>query len=317
MAVAPETVLAITEGLTRLGLDVSRLKIGSVKDDESLHQLWKAAIARSGRGTLPLEVGLSMPLGAMGLLDYLAASSATVGAALHIAQQFFSLVAPGVQLMLTKKKAGRFQITIVNQPPFPGEFESDSLVVGILVARLRQIASKAIDDLKIDFTNTTPQNKKIWVHLLPSCKLCFGARRTSLYLNSRDWKLPLRHPDPRLQRTLRRALGSHAPSSDALLVALRAIIRQALPVSPRIESVASMLGLSGRNLQRKLKVTRTSFARQVDEQRRLLAEELIGESFSMNEIARRIGFHEQASFTRAWRRWHRKPPSKSRLRSDE
>jgi hypothetical protein len=97
MAVAPETVLAITEGLTRLGLDVSRLKIGSVKDDESLHQLWKAAIDRSGRGTLPLEVGLSMPLGAMGLLDYLAASSATVGAALHIAQQFFSLVAPRIE----------------------------------------------------------------------------------------------------------------------------------------------------------------------------------------------------------------------------
>ena len=81
MPVAPAAVAAIVEQLGRLGIEASALKVGPVVDDASLAALWARAIAKAGRRTLPLEVGRAMPLGSMGVVDYLAASSATVGAA--------------------------------------------------------------------------------------------------------------------------------------------------------------------------------------------------------------------------------------------
>jgi len=76
------------------------------------------------------------------------------------------------------------------------------------------------------------------------------------------------------------------------------------------EAMAESLNMSLRTLQRKLLEEGTSYARLLEETRRDLAKNYIENStLSLNEIAYLVGFSEQASFTRAFRRWYATSPS--------
>lgn len=316
--VAAASMRAVLEALGRAGVDVARLGVRQLDDDQALATLWARAIARTGRPSLPLEIGLSMPLGALGPIDYLAASSATVGAALGVAQQAFPLVAPGVQLQLERRRGGGRRVAVVDQPPFPGQADSDLLVVGILLRRVRELGSRPLDLPLLELSRPAPAPGQLgwWLGLLGLPEVRFGARRAALHLSAADWAVPLRGADPRLLATLRAAVGVEPRSGDALLVAVRALALERLPGRLTLDELGPALGLSGRTLQRRLAASRTSLAAVLDELRRDRAEQLLGEgSLGLGEIAARVGFAEPASFTRAWRRWRGEPPSRSRRRA--
>jgi AraC-like DNA-binding protein len=313
MPVAPETARAVNEGLSRLGVDVLRLGVGRIDSDQALATLWSRAVRSTGRATLPLEVGCAMPLGSMGLIDYLASSSATIGAALTVTQQSFSLVAPGVQLLLNPTREGSWRVVIVNHPRFPGERASDLLVVGILRARLLELASRALDMPRIELTMPGPALRSAWSDLLKGVSVRFGARRSVIHLSAADWKVPLRNPDARLQQTLRKMLDPLGGTPDALLVAVRALVLQSLPSLVEVGFVAKCLGMSSRTLQRKLSTSETTFVQLLDEIRHdQAAERMCRSGLKIGEIARSVGYTEPASFCRAWRRWRGEAPSVSR-----
>jgi AraC-like DNA-binding protein len=316
MAVVRAAVQAIVDGIARAGVDVGAFRVEAVSDDAALAELWRAACRRAGRSTLPLEVGLDMPLGAMGVIDYLGASSSTVGAAMTVVQQMLPLVAPGVQLKLERLKHFNWRIGIVNQPPFPGEVESDLLMVGVLTARLRTFSTSAIDFLRVDLTMPEPRaSERALVVKRLSSAVRFGATRAALHIAANDWSVPLRTADPRLLATLRRGLGAEQRSNDALLVAVRALLASGLPVVRTVEDVATSLGHSVRSLQRRLHHSGTSFSALVDEARKDRAQGLFESAvLNVSEVALAVGFAEPASFTRAWRRWFNAPPSKQRMK---
>jgi len=91
-------------------------------------------------------------------------------------------------------------------------------------------------------------------------------------------------------------------------------IIEALPSGSVEEQViADKLGLSVRSLQRKLSEEKLSFSKMVAEIRQSLAMHYIDEShLSLNEIGYLLGFSEQASFTRAFKRWTTLSPSQYR-----
>lgn len=314
MPVAAQAMSAIFEVLERRGLTRSRLGISRVTSDEALAGLWERAIALVGRPTLPLEVGLEMPLGAMGVVDYLAASSATVGAALTVTQRVFPLVAPGIQVSFEALGGGARRVVVVNQPPFPGQQSSDALVVGILLARLRQLATRPPAIPVVELTEPDGPGRSRWLELLAAPKVRFGARRAGLQLAPADWSIPLRHADARLLTTLQAAVvGVEHRTADALLVAVRALAVDRLPHQLTLDDAAPALGMSRRSLQRKLASGGTTLSRVVDEVRRDRAEQLVDQGLlTLAEVAARVGFAEPASFTRAWRRWFRERPSRRR-----
>ncbi|MGC4122467.1 MAG: AraC family transcriptional regulator [Myxococcales bacterium] len=258
------------------------------------------------------RLGLALPLGVMGVVDYLAAASATVGAALIVTQQVFPLVAPGIQLSLERAGRGGRRVVLMNQPPFPGQEESDLLVLGILIGRVRVLASRSLELPLIELTEAEGAKGR-WGELLGVPKVRFGARRTTAQLSARDWTVPLRNADPRLLETLRSMVGTEHRTTDALLVAVRALGRERLPAPLTLDDAASSLGVGRRTLQRKLESRGTTLSRIDDEIRRDRAEELVAEGLlTMGEVAARVGFCEQASFTRAWRRWFSTTPSQRR-----
>jgi AraC-like DNA-binding protein len=78
---------------------------------------------------------------------------------------------------------------------------------------------------------------------------------------------------------------------------------------PDVDAVAARLSVSERTLRRRLAVEGTSYRTLVDEVREALAEELLATgSLSVEQVARRLGYAETASFTHAFTRWKGEPP---------
>ena len=79
--------------------------------------------------------------------------------------------------------------------------------------------------------------------------------------------------------------------------------------------MASSLNLSVRSLQRKLSDENTNYKHLLDETRRELAMNYLGNSrLTINEITYLLGFSDPSNFTRAFRRWQGESPSNYRAR---
>lgn len=73
--------------------------------------------------------------------------------------------------------------------------------------------------------------------------------------------------------------------------------------------VARRLAMSERTMQRRLQAEGVSFAQLLDEGRAALAKaHLADPAMSLAEIAWLLGFADQSSFTRSFRRWTGEPP---------
>lgn len=79
---------------------------------------------------------------------------------------------------------------------------------------------------------------------------------------------------------------------------------------PAMSEVAKELSLDSRTLRRRLTAEGTSFTAIRDEVRSSLAAELLTRyRLNVNQTARRLGYTESASFSRAFTKWHGTPPS--------
>jgi AraC-like DNA-binding protein len=96
----------------------------------------------------------------------------------------------------------------------------------------------------------------------------------------------------------------------------REVILQVLSAGhPPIETVAAVVNTSVRTLQRRLAVSGRTYKKLVDEVRLAAARKALVESAApLKAIAFELGFAEQASFTRAFRRWTGQAPSEYRKR---
>lgn len=98
---------------------------------------------------------------------------------------------------------------------------------------------------------------------------------------------------------------------------IRAVICKAMETEnrvPRLKQVAASERVSERTLVRTLAAHGTSFHKIVEEERRLIASELIGNtSISLAEIAKALGFTDMSSFGRSFRQWYGMTPGQARL----
>ncbi|MFE6926127.1 AraC family transcriptional regulator ligand-binding domain-containing protein [Nocardia sp. NPDC057663] len=85
---------------------------------------------------------------------------------------------------------------------------------------------------------------------------------------------------------------------------VRASILARLNDPPGIDEVAHRLHVEERTLRRKLSAEGTSFRELTDEVRSTMAVELLdGGQLTIQEVATRLGYHDAAAFSRAFKRW--------------
>ena len=100
----------------------------------------------------------------------------------------------------------------------------------------------------------------------------------------------------------------------AMAPRVRAAIQQTLGTAPtNITTVAAMLSMHPRTLQRQLAAEKTSFAILLDDVRRRAARRyLTGTDLPLTQVAALLGFSEQAALTHSCRRWWSATPSSIR-----
>lgn len=129
--------------------------------------------------------------------------------------------------------------------------------------------------------------------------------------------LPLHAADPQLKQMLEtqaqnrlQELRGEQIDRDPQLTRLRQFLVDRLAFgTPSLEQAASELGLAVRTLQRQLDARQTSYSQLLDQVRRQQAQTYIqNPELTLLDVAMMLGFAEQSSFARAFKRWFGKAP---------
>ena len=131
--------------------------------------------------------------------------------------------------------------------------------------------------------------------------------------------LPVASADPELADYFAGVLaaadrfGESAPEPPLVAEVRRTIRKALLQGTPTATDVAAALALTPRTLHRRLTDHATTFSDLLNTTRQHLAEAYLADpSLSLAEIAYLLGFREQASFFRAFRRWTGQTPTAHR-----
>jgi AraC-like DNA-binding protein len=272
-------------------------------------RLLAGACRAAKRDEFAVEAGLALPLGAFGLMDYLAASADTLGKSCEAMARRFHEVSCEHSLELESCES-EYRLKLFSVDMGADTAARDDFAVGALLGRLRDRV-EGFSLTAVRLRRQAPACAARFVDLL-GAPVTFGHAVTTLCLPARMREAPLSSADPWLRRTLQSLLppDERDGNGSALERSLRGCLRELLPERKFGASrVASALGMSERSLHRRLRELGQSYQGMVDVFRREEAERLLLDGrVDMAEIAHRLGFGDQSAFSRAFRRWTRMAP---------
>lgn len=286
-------------------------------DPGALIDFWEAAYARLPDPALALHVAESLPRGAYRVVEYLASHAATVGDAFEKVARYFSVIDNTTTLAIeqTPRVVGFGPIVREAAVPLPAiEF-----MLAASYLRVRDMTGVDFSPIRVELAaNETVYAAEI--ERLFRCRVSWNAAAHRLRFSRATWETPTASPDPGLgavledhARTLHDRFHERPDLVDRLVAAVDEI---AVSETPTLASVARRLGVSSRTLQRRIQGDGRSFSRFVDDARRRAAMRWLAEpNVSLAEIAFLLRFADQATFTRAVKRWTGLTPSKVRAQT--
>jgi AraC-like DNA-binding protein len=153
--------------------------------------------------------------------------------------------------------------------------------------------------------------------VLPGVDLRTGAARHELVVDRAALDAPLPQADPVTAAALERQcaeLLDRRRARSGVAAAVRAKLLADLAAPPSMDEVAASLHVDARTLRRRLADEGTSFRALAGEVRGTIATELLRASgLTVQEVAARLGYHDAAGFSRAYRRWTGTTPGRARL----
>jgi AraC-like DNA-binding protein len=289
-------------GVSAAALDDPDARITAAASDA----LWQAAYAAAGDPALALHAAEQTPYGAFRVLDYLAASGATIGDGLGRVAAYFPLVDRRGALAVEDGGGDRVSVTFRSTEGVPLPQPAQEYTLAILVTRIRHILSPGWRPAEVRLAFPPPDDVREHTRIFGVAPR-FGAEVAALALSRADWERPTSASDPGLFA----ALDDHArrllerAGSAPLVDRIRAAIAADLPGhEPSLAAVAPRLALSPRSVQRRLAEAGTSFARMVDAVREERAKAALrSDEVSLAEVSWLLGFSEQSAFARAFKRW--------------
>jgi AraC-like DNA-binding protein len=309
-------VLGIPSGELRAAADIAvedLAPIDGVLPAGAFAALWREAFRRLPHDELPTEVGLAIPFGAFGALDYLAASSATVAAAFDALASHFRYVATGFSLEIAEG-ADVAEVRIVPSFAYEGREIGDEFTLAVLAGRFRAaLVTPAFRISEVRIARATPPRPTRHAALL-GAPVRFGTAVSAMRVPIASWRAPLRTADPALQATLH-ALAERldlGPASGDLELGVRARLRPLLREGRgEAAAVARALGVSERTLHRRLRDEGRTFREVLESFREAEAERLLtGGRVPLAELALQLGFSDQTAWNRAFRRWKGMSPTR-------
>ena len=272
----------------------------------------------SGDDHFGLHAGAKIGPDPANLIYYLFMNSPTLGEGLGISAKYFHQYSDSLFATIEHEETvvrvclGSFEAL----PTFPRQI--NEWILATWVAMARRYAGQSLSPLKVYFTNKAPKNTRVLEDFFsapvafdqPNCELHFSRSHMSIQPQAGPADLALRNiMERQIQEQLERSAGS-----DQFLWRLREEVANRMAGKDAdLPTVARVLGLSGRSLQRKLKDRGTSYRNIVEAtQKRFGVDLLRDERLTLEEISHRLGFSNQAAFHRAFHRWFDATPTEFR-----
>jgi len=300
-------------GLTREFLDDPDARLPG----PTVLALWNALRERTADPALQLAAPTSVPFGAYRVIDYLVGASATVGDGIRRFASFFRLIADAVSLGINGHDDERcLCLTRADGGAVPPVYVD--YVFAALVSRIRMRIRPGLRVRRVELRQPEPPAAEPYTQLFRA-PVHFGAAADRLCFSAEEWDAPMDTADAALAGLLEehaRVLARRIPHKAS---GFRADVQQTIASAPAeggsAEEVARALHVSVRTLQRKLVATGTTFREVSDTVRGQLAEGYLADpTVSIAEVAFMLGFSDQSSFNRAFRRWTGESPGRWRRR---
>lgn len=279
--------------------------------------LWSALRQRTADPALQLAAPTSLPFGAYRVIDYLVGASATVGDGVDRFARFFRLIADAVDLDIERQRGEYLlRLAMAHGGPVPAVYVD--YVFAALVSRIRMKIKPSLHVLRVELRQPKPPFAAAYVATF-GAPVRFGAAADRLYFSAEEWDSPMDSADPALARLLEehaRVLAERIPKSASRFTAdVQKTIATVMPDGGSAEDVARALNCSVRTLQRKLVTTGSTYREVCETVREQLAQQYLADpKVSIAEVAFMLGFSDQTSFTRAFRRWTGDSPGRWRRR---
>lgn len=321
------TIKAMLAGLAELGMEPEQLLVptGYTRErlqepfaavpEEVFGQVWKQAFLIDPAPDLPIRAAFAVPDGAFGLFDHLTQNAQSVGEALHILNLFFWLVSTGISLKFThddQREAGDW-VWLINTPELPTSQISDQWTSALCVQRLQQaIQQPAVAEIRLTFPQESYTALFTKQYQLP---VQLNQPRSGFRLLDGMWEKKIPTANSQLHETLlavAEAVEIKQFESAPLTYAIRTRLPEALQENRfSVEEMAQELGLSRRTLHRQLAAEAMTFTELLDWYRQEEAMAMLQRGIrSMSTVAYALGYSEQSSFNRAFKRWTGESPSR-------
>jgi AraC-like DNA-binding protein len=320
---------ALVAACDRLGLDTEALlrAVGIERrtlDDPDARlpnrdagALWAKAYELSRDPVLSLHAAEACPLGAYKVIDYMGANARTVGESFRYAARYFPLVNTAVRLSIddsgdpvTFEVAGESGPAGVSRP-------YAEYCLAVFVLHVRAATGVPFPVRRVTFTHRSPpdvgEHERVF-----GCPVRFEAEHNRLHLDRAAWETPTRGAHSGVLGVLTEhadLLLSKLPRAPDLIDRTRRAIGGRLRGGePSLQGVARELGMSERSLQRRLGELGYTFHLLADEVREATARLLLQQpDIALAEIAYLLGFADQSTFQRAFKRWTGSTPKQARL----
>ena len=268
-------------------------------------QLLQMIAARSPRPALGLAIGACVAPKHVGIIGYMALSCSTVGEALLRYARYQRLVYDGNPGSVIAD-GDAIEIRWGVERGVPGPLV-DETAISLFISYVRFLVEEPLKPLLVTFVNPPPADITPYTEFF-GCPVQFADTVTRVRFPLSHMTRELRQRDPALMELLSQqaeALLVALPAADSFYDRLRSsIVRCIHDGNPDLPSVAGMMAMSTRTLQRRLQEKELEFNLVLDRIRSELAQRYLADKhLSFTDIALLLGYSEQSAFTRAFKRW--------------
>ena len=270
----------------------------------------------TGDPLLGLKIGRAYTLQSYGLFGYAFLSAPTLRQALILAANYGPLSFTLFRIDL-KVEGRRAILGFSREIDIPGDllrYYEDRDLVAVLYGGESGLADP-IAAVEVALMHGEDTHRAVYEQTF-QCPVRFNAPRAELQVDTinLDAPMPLRDSEASglLQQQCKLLLARMSQSS-GFIEQVRQLIVARPGYFPDIDYVAEKLGMTSRNLRRKLNAEGSSYQAILDEVRYQLAREYLGtSSMSLEEISVLLGYSTPGNFSHAFKRWHGTSPRQFR-----
>ncbi|MFJ2991014.1 AraC family transcriptional regulator ligand-binding domain-containing protein [Collimonas sp. NPDC087041] len=271
---------------------------------------WKSLVDRTAHylddPMLGFHLGQTIKTSHFGAAGYVLASCQNLGMATALMQQYKRLLYDASPTKVFVE-GGDIVLQWGKDDSNDSRQQMHECTLASLVQFIRNITGQKISLTEISFINSAPLDVRPYNNFF-DCIVLFEQPITALRAPLSLSNHQLCHTDSVLMHLLKKQLddllAKLPPKNEFETIVRQCIIRLIRDGEPELDNVANALHLTTRTLHRRLVEVGSNFRSLLDDVRQQMAEDFLHDTnLQLSDIAQLLGYAEQSTFQRAFRRW--------------